>query len=377
MLTRYLNKKIKIEPYEQCPCGSDQKFKFCCYQKAREARHNRKDYTSYSDSRINHIINQNWMEADFKICLGFDKEKCTDEIKNAHSVQNNRILNLISEKGHLYEISSEITRKGPIPLFKKISRNKASTFFGFCDYHDTELFKPIELYDYNEEPIQDFLFAFRGAALEYHRKQRALNLHRKIFKEHPASLLDERSIRMYRTAQLDVSDWKQDYDLFKRDYMSNDFSNIKTVFRQLDYEVNFTACSAFAIQYDLVGKQINDIHGDFESEKMPSIFINVYPVEGATNILITYHKQDEATYKNYLTQVGLLDEDRLKEYLNYLIIEYTENIFFSPKMIEAMHEREKESILRSFTSSINIMEKIDLVSKQQYYNFNIFEKRTH
>jgi uncharacterized protein YecA (UPF0149 family) len=28
----------KIDPYEPCPCGSDKKFKFCCYQKTRNNR---------------------------------------------------------------------------------------------------------------------------------------------------------------------------------------------------------------------------------------------------------------------------------------------------------------------------------------------------
>lgn len=375
-MRRFLNEEFKIDPYEQCPCGLDERFKFCCYQKAREARHNPKDYTGYSDSRINHIVNQNWKDSDFKICLGFDNEKCTDEIKSAHSVQNNRILNMISENGHLYEITAETTRKGSIPSFKKISKNKASTFFGFCDHHDTELFKPIELHDYDEEKIQNFLFAFRGVALEYHRKQRLLNLSKSNFKNHPASLLDEDSIYLYRMAQLDVNDYKKDYDIFKNDYLKEDYSNIVTVFRQLDYEIEFAVCSAFAIQYDLNGNLLNDIYGDFGNEKVPSIYINVYPVKSATNILISYHVEDQITYKDYLRQVKELSDESLKNYLNYLIIEYTENIFFSPKMIDSMTAKEKESILRSFSSSINIMEKFDLVKEKQYYNFNIFEKST-
>ena len=48
------------------------------------------------------------------------------------------------------------------PEFKKMSRNKASTFFGFCDYHDTEVFKPIELVPYQNTPERHFLMATGG-----------------------------------------------------------------------------------------------------------------------------------------------------------------------------------------------------------------------
>lgn len=212
--------KNKIDAYELCPCGSEDKFKFCCYQKAREARHKEIAEYKYSEQRINHMAILEWEKADFKTCLGFNKEECSSVIKGAHSIQNNRFLNRISKDGHVYQISGEISKKkGHHAVFKKISRNKASTFFGFCDYHDTELFKPIELREYTGEPIQNFLFAFRASALEYHRKQRLLNNIRSLFKKFPAGMLDPIMVNTYRVTVLDVEDYAKDYNLFKENYL--------------------------------------------------------------------------------------------------------------------------------------------------------------
>lgn len=365
------NRNLKIEPYELCPCESGNKFKFCCYPRARISKHSSLVEEGYSDGRINHMVMQHWDETDFEICFGFNKNQCQKQIKSAHSLQNNRILNRISKDNHVYSISSKILKAEIEPILKKISKNKASTFFGFCDYHDTEIFKPIELMDYNEQPVQNFLFAFRALALEYHRKQRKLNTIRNMFKKSPHQMLNEGSVYLYRTAQLDVRDYQLDYEAFRTDYLYGDFNRLKTIHRKLNFEVDFATCSAFSVRYDLEGKEINNIFSTSD-EKMASIYINVYPTDGGTNILLSYHLEDTGKYEKYFEQLESLSDQKLIEYLNYLIIEYTENVFFSPTFIESLTEQQQESLLQTFTSSMIMFKKYDLISKGNYYNFNLF-----
>lgn len=88
---------LKFEPYKPCPCLSGKKFKFCCYQKARDFKQKSLSELNYSDSRLQYEMNKMWDNTDFKTCFGFNKEECGSLIKNAHSIQNNRILNRISD----------------------------------------------------------------------------------------------------------------------------------------------------------------------------------------------------------------------------------------------------------------------------------------
>ncbi len=50
---------------------------------------------------------------------------------------------------------------------KEFGVNEASTFFGFCSYHDSVVFSDIENKTYNNEKKQNFLFAYRACAFEY------------------------------------------------------------------------------------------------------------------------------------------------------------------------------------------------------------------
>jgi hypothetical protein len=370
------SRKLKIDAYEPCPCGSDKKFKFCCYQKAREIKHDGFKVPEYTEGRMNHEAQEIWKKSDFKTCLAFDKSECDDVIKDAHSIQNNRILNRISKDGHVYYIKAKLTKKGPEAIFDKISRNKASTFFGFCNKHDNELFKPIEQKEYNNEPEQNFLFAFRAHAVEYHRKLRKLNHFREMIKINPGLLMDEEGVYLYRLHQLDVEDCKKNHETFKRDYFLRDFTKIRTIYRKLDFEISFAACSSFAVQFDLEGNKINNIYS-IREKFIPSIYLNVYPVNNGTNIILSYHLDDEAKYKNYFDQLEMLSNEELINHLNYLIIEYTENVFFHPDLIENhLTKTQRNSLLQSFQSSIDLLKKVDLIYEKNYFNFNLFNPST-
>ena len=365
--------ELKIEAYEPCPCGSEKKFKFCCYSKAKASQPKKQDYPI---GRINHMLTKSWQDTDYKTCMAFDKEKCDKTIKGAHSIQNNRILNRISEDGHVYCFKAEADENGLNTIFKKISKNKASTFFGFCDLHDTELFLPIEQKEYNQEPIQNFLFAFRAHALEFHKKQRSLKNFQNIVKTFPYVVFDPMFVNGYRVAEFDVNDNSNDYSIFNEYFSTGNFTEMRTFYYKLDFEVDFAVSTAFAVQYDLEQNEINDIYFDKTDERMPSIYVNVYPVENGTNIILSYHLKDDQKYKKYFDQLEELSTEKLLEHLNYLIIEYTENVFFSPSFVEGLTEKQKESILKSFGSSIFILDKLDLMMKDNYYNFNLFSGKS-
>jgi len=100
-----------------------------------------------------------------KECFHED-ENCNERIIKAHSVQNNKILNVISEDGHVHMFGSELDEGYHLKAkMQNKGRKVATTFTGFCGYHDNEIFKPIEAHHYiigNKE--QEFLFAYRALA---------------------------------------------------------------------------------------------------------------------------------------------------------------------------------------------------------------------
>lgn len=363
----------KLNPYELCPCDSGKKFKFCCYQKARKGRHEKPNKSeTFSESRIKNMMLQSWKETDFKLCFAEDNN-CAGTIKSAHSIQNNGILNKISEEGHLYTIEADADYSGVIPNFKKISKNKASTFYGFCDFHDTEIFKPIELQPYMGTEEQQFLFAYRGLCIAYHKVNRKMNTMVNLFKKVPVELLNEASVYMYRNAQLDIKDDKLEFEKLTRDLKENNYSDIKTFEYTLDYEINFVVSSYFAVEKDMNQKVINDIY-DFDPTKvMPGLFVNIFPINGKSKIIFSYDQKLSNEYDELFAQLNNSQEERLLEYISYVIFNYTEDIYYRMSTIDGLDDKTKQSMLRSYESSIYPLEELSLRIEDLYFDFNLFK----
>lgn len=101
----------------------------------------------------------------FKGCLFPDKSKCTSRKGiRAHSIQRNKILSSIAQSGKVkcFDIRNSLFDKD----FSDVGIAEASTFFGFCNFHDTKVFSDIENFDYINSPKQNLLFAYRACAFE-------------------------------------------------------------------------------------------------------------------------------------------------------------------------------------------------------------------
>lgn len=120
-------------------------------------------------------------------CLHYDKGGRCNKIISAHSIQNKGQLSLISESGHVYRFSADISilrKTNGIPLPEKIGVNRVSTFLGFCKHHDNDLFKPIDKYPLTQDKRQIALYAYRCLCREFFVKENAVELFKNII-EHP------------------------------------------------------------------------------------------------------------------------------------------------------------------------------------------------
>src|ERR1035437_4931680 len=123
---------------KQCWCKSGKKYKDCHFERDEQKR-----------ITIQEVIQESKKSKE-KMCLHpeADKTVCNEIIK-AHSIQRAKILENISRNQHVYSFSSHIGDINKLVRFepKLIGINEASTFTGFCNMHDTETFKPIEIKD--------------------------------------------------------------------------------------------------------------------------------------------------------------------------------------------------------------------------------------
>ena len=98
--------------------------------------------------KFNKIYGEHKKMRTIKECFYHKKDECNGDIKQSHSIQKNGRLSIIEEElngnNMIYTFTSfDVGTEEFIKTLRPIGKGKASTFFGFCDYHDSKLFSEI------------------------------------------------------------------------------------------------------------------------------------------------------------------------------------------------------------------------------------------
>ena len=91
---------------------------------------------------------------------------CGKPAIRAHSIQNKGKLGELCEGDHVCVLQGKpiLDYEPQMPEFVKVSRNRATTFTGLCNEHDTALFLPIESRPLDlSDPEHVFLLTYRSA----------------------------------------------------------------------------------------------------------------------------------------------------------------------------------------------------------------------
>lgn len=365
-------KAFVFEPYKPCPCGSEAKYKFCCYKKSKESQ---KTQTTYNSKRLYFESHKLFRETDFQMCFGFDKN-CEHGFIGAHSLQNNGVLNLIAHENHVYSLDMNFDEKSLLPQleFKKIGKNQASTFNGFCKHHDEAYFKVIEDRPYVNTPEQNYWYAFRAHCFEAHRKYRLKKSFSNLFKQAPHATRDRQILTNYRGNELNIRDTDTDYLRFKNIYEEGDYERLESFVKILPFKVGFTATTAVAVNVDIQGNPTVDIYDYDEKLFVPSVYLSVIPKASETLIIVSRFKEDEC-YNNFITSLeSCEDENLLFSYLTHCFAEYSENIYFSPELVDnKLTQIDKQLILNAFLGAASPTIEKRFTSMMSMFKLNLFK----
>lgn len=109
---------------------------------------------------------------------------CGRKAINSHLLQRHGVLNKIVENGHCYEMREtdlfSWTKEQPPVAFKRCGLQNAFSLPIFCNHHDTEIFKPIEIddVDYTDYHNQ-LLFSYRTLCAELRKKEIVIDLYKR------------------------------------------------------------------------------------------------------------------------------------------------------------------------------------------------------
>ena len=313
---------MKIGRNAPCPCGSGKKYKKCCLNKTEEQR--LAEAVSLSMQNIKR-------EAQIKNCLHPNKSECSDRIVKAHAIQNNRILKKMAENGMV------ITLDGTSHYLFQTSNTKgrgiATTFTGFCMYHDKTLFQEIEDKDFIGSKKQIFLFTYRTMAWHYHKKLEQTNatciqLEKMIKQGYDLAKSDD-YIEYLTGLKLGVADNKREKQMLDNALLSGNYDIINSWIWELPYEVSIAVSMMTELEHDICGNQINDLGKDIETRKL---YLNIFPMDGKSFCIWSWLNINDSAYKVFTEQFSKLEIKDRENYFNNNLPRWTDSIVISPRL---------------------------------------------
>ena len=297
----------------------------------------------------------------FERCLD-PSMRCKERAIRAHSIQNRQIIDLLQENNQVLAWQPRFSLDRLDIILRTIGRNEASTFTGFCNQHDTELFKPLDtkpLDIHNREQL--FLLAYRGITCEMHAIMmyavRFQSLHRMRIERGVDSADELSPVGRQATHQMLLAwaTWKYRNTYYDTPLLTGSGADIEhdvIVFE--DQEPCLAASSFFTLK---------DVAADKE---LVGVAINVLPLDGNKTIAVfSYSKRDRGHAHAALDRV-LDSSGSLQKYeLSKLILSRVSNVLISPRQYGSWAENKQTKIANAFVQSAreqeDVAEDLDLM----------------
>jgi len=298
--------------------------------------------------------------------------KCSSDIIEAHSIQKNRVLKSISQDGHIMMFQMTNNDEEATWEPNKIGLKKATVFTGFCKHHDQEIFKPIDLYDYEEaNEEQEFLFAYKALAKEHHIKLSMTKAYEYILKwteennleelkKHYFIKKDDEIARLHALIpqlKLTLKELKAasrclniSKDRLNNNLQHGKYSNLitQTIALRNNYHIACSSCISLAKDFD--GNMINDLTK--LNFNLKYLFLTIFPQNNNTYILLSFFRKDKNTFNFIDTQILNKNEDEQKKLITNLLLKHVENFTLSPSLWNSMEEETRDSISKAFSNNI-------------------------
>lgn len=279
-------------------------------------------------------------------CFYHDKTACRGDIKQSHSLQRNGRLSLIEGddgKGNqvVYTFTnSEVDANSRFSSLKPLGKAVASTFFGFCDFHDTDLFSPIENFPFDCSDEHCFLHSYRSFAHSYHRHKEFVKFTR-TGSDYTRSLPRYELIEMLRCAEMGVAEMEIEKRKLDAMIQSKTFNELEYLTFQLPEKFPIACSSLVSPESSYKGIPMNN-HSD-PKKPFSQIMFTVLPDQNETIIIIACFSTDDKG-KRFLDELAELADLPFKKAVSSLIINKVENTFFSPVLWNRLGQKGQKQL---------------------------------
>lgn len=301
-----------------------------------------------------------------KDCLHPDAGSASCEtVIAAHTIQRaGPIARLTDSSNHVRSFLPLRRTSSGEPIVNSIGWRDASTFPGFCAYHDRHTFAPLEQEAFSASLEQCFLAGYRALCHEFYKKRAAVSYAKEMrewiqsapetfspwaeeyFEWHEAGeLAGLRDSRHYKA--------RADNALVRRDY--SEWST-----RVLWFEGDFGVASAgcFHPDYDLSGAQLQNLY-DLDATAEPLIISSIATDRGGA--ILFSHPRGAVAPERFVRSLEERPPGRIASTVVQVFFGYIENTFFSEEWwsrlrpMQQRHVRMLAGTTRSYGSPVPLI----------------------
>lgn len=291
---------------------------------------------------------------------------CNEKSINSHILQKNGILNQISKNGHVWEkkINQFAERKF---FFEENGLNNVFSFNCFCVSHDKELFKKIEDYEIEFKDYQScLLFTLRTLYNEIYRKEILIEQIKFLMKSKKSSEMNLELLLGFMEQQLlGIEDLKKNEVDIWEDY-KNGTENFVFQHREM---TKIDICLSGFYNYETTLEMYNyKLREGKDMERISEVFINFFPYNNKSILLMGYNKKDQRKLKPYINTFFKESESKVQTKITNLLMFACETWVISEKLFKDKIKKVEDIFISAIEYSI------DNNNEREFFKVNIFKE---
>lgn len=283
-------------------------------------------------------------------------QECNKPTIKSHTLQKNGILNQISEKNHLYQLSNvspfQRSEKGNLEL-RKIGINEVYTFPGFCKDHDSSIFRPIEKSTYDLSSPQNInLFSYRALCQEIRRKEIAMDI---------SDILGNTNfnipliVYMHEFRKGLVNGLKN-LNFFKNE-LEKDYHNNERIFNHQICEIPRTEiCITAPLNIKDPKNPLTESHdntGNFLNKPFVTTIISIFPYQDKSYLMTSIHKDYQCNWTSELFEkFKKSNKDETLKLISDLVTTRIEFWCLSPTLKSKISDEKFKELVQIWNSEV-------------------------
>ncbi len=329
---------MKFGRNDPCWCGSGKKYKKCHLDR----------------DKASPLTTQELIEAQRKLqkklCLHPDASQsaCEGHIVRAHTIQRNGGLSRISRDYHVYTTRTDLgdmIRSNGDPDPKLEGVRTATTFTGFCEKHDRETFRPIEVAPFQACQQHAFLLGYRAVAKEFYAKQFHVDTIQYLREVDKGASLEKQFL--HQTILAEKEKWAKiglrDSQYYKSKYdkylLAKDYSSTKYAVIHFNKTPEILCSGGQFPEFDFIGGELQN-YSVFEDVDniLSHITFSSIPTDTGGAAVFTWFGEDlycERLVKSLLD----LEITKIPNAIFRYMLECYENVAMSPDWWENLDEK--------------------------------------